>query len=244
MLVPGLSWLRNDEKFPGYLTLLGVNAGQGFATVGPMNSGKGKDIATVFERPDVYSSRTILLKSQTLELHITGIGFTNRLSQTQLKFDPPLSEGNDYSLKVINRTNLEITLVDGKKWRKDSGPLIMKAINTRGDDGGWVNLDEPNGVHVAEVVEDKDVETVSTNIPASEKIEISSSLQHSEVYSYTIFLYISIFLILILLAAFAIIAITIYKQQLQIETYPSQSETQTLYQNNSNNAYESLPPAP
>ena len=157
-LVPGSHWRKNVENLPGYLTLLAVNAGEGFVAVGPMNSGKGKDIATVFERPDVYSSQTKLFKTHSHELHITGIGFTNVLSQTQLKFEPPLTEGDDYTLKVIDRTNLEITLVDGRKWRKDSGPLIVKAINTRGDDGGWVNLDEPNGVHVAEVVEDIDAE--------------------------------------------------------------------------------------
>lgn len=41
-------------------------------------------------------------------------------------------------------------------WRKDNGPLVIKAINTRGDEDGWVQLNGGNGVHVAEVVDDID----------------------------------------------------------------------------------------
>ena len=55
-LVPTSHWRKNVDNLPGYLTLLAVNAGEGFVAVGPTNSGKGRDIATVFERPSVYSS--------------------------------------------------------------------------------------------------------------------------------------------------------------------------------------------
>lgn len=157
-LVPGSHWRKNVENLPGYLTLLAVNAGEGFVAVGPTNAAKGKDIATVFERPDVFSSQTKLFKTHSHELHINGVGFTKVLSQTQLKFDPPLEEGVDYTLKTVDRTNLEITLLDGKKWRKDSGSLAITAINTKGDESGWVTLHGSNGVHVAEVVDDVDAE--------------------------------------------------------------------------------------
>ena len=157
-LVPGSHWRKNVENLPGYLTLLAVNAGEGFVAVGPTNAAKGKDIATVFERPDVFSSQTKLFKTHSHELHINGIGFTKVLSQTQLRFSPPLEEGVDYTLKTIDRTNLEVTLLDGKKWRKDSGPLVISAINTKGDESGWIQLDGSNGVHVAEVVDDVDAE--------------------------------------------------------------------------------------
>ena len=40
-------------------------------------------------------------------------------------------------------------------WRKDKGPLIVEAINTRGDDAGWVQL-PGDGVHVADIVDDAD----------------------------------------------------------------------------------------
>jgi hypothetical protein len=54
----GRHWLQNPENLPGYLTLLAVNTGWGFVPVGPFNTWKGRDIATVFERPKVLSSYT------------------------------------------------------------------------------------------------------------------------------------------------------------------------------------------
>ena len=41
-LVPGSFWRKNIDNLPGYLTLLAVNAGEGFVSVGPMNAQKGK----------------------------------------------------------------------------------------------------------------------------------------------------------------------------------------------------------
>ena len=55
-LVPTSHWRQDGDNLPGYLTILAVNAGQGFLAVGPTSSGEGVDIATVFERPSVYSS--------------------------------------------------------------------------------------------------------------------------------------------------------------------------------------------
>jgi hypothetical protein len=152
---PTSFWRKNVENLPGYLTLLAVNAGEGFVAVGPVNSAKGRDIATVFERPAVFSSQVKLYRTHSHELHILGTGFTKVLSSTQLLFEPPLIEGEDYTINVISRVELEITLMDGKSWRKDNGPLIIKAINTRGDEDGWVSL-SGNGVHVAEVIDDTD----------------------------------------------------------------------------------------
>jgi len=54
-LVPGSFWRKNFENLPGALTLLAVNAGEGFVAVGPTNSGKGKDVAMIYERPSVHS---------------------------------------------------------------------------------------------------------------------------------------------------------------------------------------------
>jgi hypothetical protein len=59
-LVPTSHWRKNVENLPGYLTLLAVNGGEGFVAVGPNNAGKGRDIATVFERPNVFSSQVSL----------------------------------------------------------------------------------------------------------------------------------------------------------------------------------------
>jgi hypothetical protein len=155
-LKTGSQWRKNVENLPGYLTLLAVNAGEGFVAVGPTNAAKGRDVATVFERPDVHSSNTKLYRTHSHELHLKGEGFTKVLSKPQLKFNPPLIEGTDYSISVIDRTEMEVTLLDGKKWRNDDGPLQITSINTRGDEAGWIQLGGEGGVHVAEIVGDID----------------------------------------------------------------------------------------
>lgn len=154
-LTPGSFWRKNVDNLPGYLTLLAVNAGEGFVSVGPMNAQKGKDIATVFERPKIYSSNTKLYRTHSHELHVKGAGFTKVLSKPQIKFDPPLEDGEDFSIKVISREEMEITLLDGKAWRDDVGPLKIMGINSRGDETGWVAMDG-EGVHVADIVDDLD----------------------------------------------------------------------------------------
>ena len=153
-LTPGSFWRGNVDNLPGYLTLLAVNAGEGFVAVGPVNSAKGRDIATVFERPTIHSGNSKLFQTHTHELHIYGAGFTTSIARPQIKFSPPLTEGVEYTMRVVNRDDLEITLKDQKKWGP-IGPLIALAINTRGDDGGWITF-PGNGVHVGEIVEDVD----------------------------------------------------------------------------------------
>jgi hypothetical protein len=157
-IVPGSHWRKNVENLPGYLTLLAVNAGEGFVAVGPTNAAKGRDVATVFERPNIYSSNTKLYRTHSHELHIKGVGFTKVLAKTQLRFVPVLTEGLDYKINVIDRTEMEVTLLDGRRWRNDDGPLTITAINTRGDEAGWVSIGGENGVHVAEIVDDIDAD--------------------------------------------------------------------------------------
>lgn len=153
-LVPGSYWRKNWENLPGALTLLAVNGGQGFVAVGPINSGKGRDIAMVFERPVVFSAMTKIFRTHSHELHIKGKGFP--LLQTgyvpKLKFDPPLQNGVDYTVRVLDRTELELTLLDGRAWRSEAGPLLVKSINT-----GAGPVEMPGeGIHVADVQEDID----------------------------------------------------------------------------------------
>lgn len=156
-LAPGSLWRKNFENLPGPLTLLAVNAGQGFVAVGPTNAGKGRDVAMIFERPQVYSDNKHIFRTHSHELHIRGTGFP--LSDTEyrpkLKFSPALVENVDYTLKVLSRTELEVTLLDGRAWSTGPGALLVTAINTRGDDAGWVTL-PGQGVHVAEIDEDLD----------------------------------------------------------------------------------------
>eukprot|EP01040_Poterioochromonas_malhamensis_P011022 gene11022-12014_t len=157
-LVPGSFWRKDFENLPGTLTLLSVNAGQGFVAVGPTNSGKGRDIAMVFERPNVFSNHKSIFRTQSHEFHIKGTGFPEMSTtfKPMLKFSPPLTEGVDYAVRVVDRTDLEVTLLDGKAWAPPMGyptSLSVVAINTRGDDAGWVKFDG-EGVHVAQVVKD------------------------------------------------------------------------------------------
>ncbi len=179
-LKSGSFWRKNVENLPGYLNLLAVDAGDGFVATGPINSQKGKDIAIVFEHPDVYSSNTKLYRTHSHEFHIKGVGFTKVLSAPQLRFTPKLTEGEDYTIRVIDRTDMEITLLDGRAWRTTPGPLQITAINTRGDDDGWVDLMGGDGVHVAEVLEDIDAaDTGGVEVyPTGSKV-YQSALQES-----------------------------------------------------------------
>ena len=153
-LTPGSFWRGNMDNLPGFLTLLAVNAGEGFVAVGPINSVKGRDIATVFERPTVHSGNTKLYQTHTHEFHIYGAGFTETLAKPRIKFNPPLVEGKDYTIRVVDRDDMEITLKDQKSWGP-LGPLVIQAINTRSDDQGWVTFGG-QGVHVAEIIDDVD----------------------------------------------------------------------------------------
>jgi hypothetical protein len=153
-LAHGSFWRKNGANLPGALTLLAVNAGGGYVAVGPTNAGKGRDIATVFERPSCFSSNTKLYRTHSHELHITGKGFPEDEYYVPLiKFSPPLVDGDDYTVRVIDNTHIEVTLADGAAWRDDAGPLMVTAINTRGDAAGWVDM-AGEGVHVAEIQED------------------------------------------------------------------------------------------
>ena len=57
-----------------------------------------------------------LYRTHSHELHLNGVGFTRSLAETKIIFEPSLTEGTDYSLRVVTRTDLEITLLDGKRY--------------------------------------------------------------------------------------------------------------------------------
>jgi hypothetical protein len=156
-LEPGSAWRKNVESLPGVLTLLAVNAGAGFVAVGPTNAKKGRDVATVFERPSVFSSNKKVYRSQSHELHVMGTGFPKVLAKPALKFKPELTEGVDYTIDVLDRDEIELTLLPGREWGPAPGGLLVTHINTRGDEAGWIDL-PGEGVHVAEIVDDVDKE--------------------------------------------------------------------------------------
>ena len=165
-LTPGKFWRKTMDNLPGYLTVLAVdsNLGGGFVTVGPINAGKGIDVAVVFERPIVYadmSQKLFRTHSHTMTIH--GTGFPRKdLGKVELKFDPPLSAGVQYSVNVQSRTEMTVTInSNGKEsadgWRVSEGPLLVTKINTLGTVNGWVDFtSEGGGVQVANVVMDID----------------------------------------------------------------------------------------
>jgi len=158
-LNPGSHWRANFVNLPGVLTLLAVNAGEGFVAVGPTNAKKGRDIATIFERPSVYSCMNKIYRTHSHEFHFNGTGFPLLSSgyKPLFRFYPALKD-SDYTARVVSQQEVEVTLSDGAAWRSEPGPLQITHVNTRGDEAGWVAL-PGSGVHVAEVLEDVDSAT-------------------------------------------------------------------------------------
>mmetsp|Transcript_7995 Transcript_7995/g.13518 ORF Transcript_7995/g.13518 Transcript_7995/m.13518 type:complete len:926 (-) Transcript_7995:225-3002(-) len=181
-LTHGSLWRKNVDNLPGYLTLLAVNAGQGFVAVGPKNAGKGRDIARVFERPNVFSSFTKIYRTHSHELHIRGVGFPMVMGTPQLKFNPPLVVNRDYTITVIDRTDMQINLKDGREWASAAGDLMVTEINTRGDEGGWIKL-SGEGVHVAQIQEDIDeAQTGGVEVyPVTQKVYQSMSQKNIDI---------------------------------------------------------------
>ena len=161
-LVSGSLWRPNVESLPGVLNLRVIDTGDGFLSVGPINSKKGVNVATVFERPEVHSGSDKLFRTQSHELHIYGKGFPKVIGKTQLKFSPPLVVDKDYTIETISRTELEVTLLDKRAWRADVGDLIVTHINTRGDEDGWIAVGGTIGVHVAAIVDNIDADATGT----------------------------------------------------------------------------------
>eukprot|EP01040_Poterioochromonas_malhamensis_P015713 gene15713-17642_t len=181
-LVPGSLWRKDFENLPCPLTVLAVNVGSGYVAVGHTNPrrGRGSDIAMVFERPKVFPNHKSIHRTHSRELHIKGTGFPETTSAfiPMLKFSPPLIEGVDYALRVVNRTDLKVTLLNGKAWApplKGQTSLFVVEINTRGDDAGWVNFDG-EGVHVALVVRDVGIEESSGSEVVKKDVQTNSEL--------------------------------------------------------------------
>ena len=150
------------ESLPGVLNLRVINTGDGLLSVGPINSKKGVNVATVFEHPNVYSGADKLFRTQSHVLHIFGKGFPKVMTKTQLRFSPPLVVDKDYTIQTITRSELEVTLLDKRAWRADVGGLYVTHINTRGDEDGWTPVGGSMGVHVAGIVDNIDADATGT----------------------------------------------------------------------------------
>lgn len=147
-------WYNDLKTLPRMLTVLSVNSGEGFLPQGLENVPKGCHVATVFELPHVSRANTEVYRTKSREFSVYGRGFTDGIGSTRIKFYLPLDIGTDYNIEVISRTEMRLTLLEGKKWRSKNGPLHILAINTRGDDAGWIRVGGHFGIVVAQVVDD------------------------------------------------------------------------------------------
>ena len=108
------SLIIQNENLPGYLFVHEVNSGNGFK---PASLTEAKvAVAQVYERPKIYFSSVKIYRTQTIQLHIYGEGFTDRFSKMKLSFNSGLVDGNDYTITVLNREELIVTLLDGKRY--------------------------------------------------------------------------------------------------------------------------------
>ena len=153
LIAPSL-WYEDLKTLPRMLTILSVNSGEGFMPQGLENVPKGCNIATVFELPHVNRANTEVYRTKSRVLSIFGRGFTRGIGVTRLKFYLPLDEGTDYDIEVLSRNEMRLTLLDEKQWRSKKGPIHVHAINTRGDDAGWIRIGGHFGIVVAQVVND------------------------------------------------------------------------------------------
>lgn len=147
-------WYKNLEELPRMLTVLSINSGEGFLPQGLENTPRGCHVATVFELPHVNRLGTKVYRTKGREITIYGRAFTKGVGSTRLKFFLPLYQGTDYDLEVLSRTELKLTLLEGKQWRASKGPLHVLAINTRGDEGGWIRIGGHFGIVVSQIVDD------------------------------------------------------------------------------------------
>lgn len=184
----GQYWFTDLANLPSTLTVAAVDVGSGFVEMGGAYVGKGRDVATVYERPLVHYSGLEIHQTKTLTLTLAGSGFTSSGEDLEIMFNPPLQKRTDYVISMVGRTSMQLTLVGGRRWTPDvvstdgrSGRVLyVTAINTRGDDDGWVVL--PGlGVQVAHVVDDGKILTNGGSDIAS-----SLGLTTQQLYSFVI----------------------------------------------------------
>lgn len=66
------------------------------------------------------------LQSAKEPLHINGAGFKG---EPVLNFSPAIWSPANYTITVVSESELKLELVEGSKWSKTAGPLLVKGIN-------------------------------------------------------------------------------------------------------------------
>ncbi|CAM9929044.1 unnamed protein product, partial [Phaeothamnion confervicola] len=123
-------------------------------------------VARVIPTPTVESSDKIIYLKATPRLALNGTNFN--VKRTELYFDPPLVEGQQFTMQVLNDHQIVLAKVFGQKWREDPGPLKLIAIN---NGGGRLPLDDAReGLLIAEVQADLEGHGVMVMTHSDQKV--------------------------------------------------------------------------
>jgi len=161
-LLDGRKWAPNT----GILRVVGVDTGAGaFKRFQPVA------VAHVASDADDHPSGLTVARtaSQILyqtaairKLEIQGSSFCQRPALT---FQPPLTDGVDYSITRATSEKLSLTLKPHKKWRYEAGPLYLTSIQCGSD--APVELAYGQGIVVATVLADPTIEASERKIYAT-----------------------------------------------------------------------------
>jgi hypothetical protein len=166
----GEKWMSDKITQPIGLKVLTVNTGPGPITMngdgtshgsvrGVSGSGKGVQIATIFPDEKQHADVTVYRStSQSLyqtasgkTLNIEGVGLTADMA---FNFDNGLEKEKDYTQKLKSSTQIELTLIEGKKWRSEGGALRVMSVKMPKEEEPIKVGSGGEGVAVAEILDD------------------------------------------------------------------------------------------
>eukprot|EP00752_Nemacystus_decipiens_P018630 g16704.t1 len=159
-LAPGASSWTTVENL-GPLAIKGMDTGAGFEVFeAPVT------VAMIVEDPEVHESGVHVYpaygqrryQSSTEPLTIEGDGFRGK---PVLSFGAAIRVDENYTVTVVNERELKLHLVEGSKWGKNAGALVLKGIDVG---YGYVELAGGKGVKVATVLEDPVVKPAEMHI--------------------------------------------------------------------------------
>ena len=113
-------------------------------------------------RPPLRHRRVSPTQAAIRKLEIQGSSFCQRPS---LAFQPPLTDGVDYSITRPTSEKLSLTRKPHKKWRYEAGPLYLTSIQCGSD--APVELASGQGIVVATVLADPTIEASERKIYAT-----------------------------------------------------------------------------
>ena len=110
----------------------------------------------VTSQPQITLSTVKIYRTNTRHLRVTGSNFPNPNGKQELSlmFEPELKQSVDYTIRVANENELDLTLLNNRAWRTAPGQLFIKSI-ILSELGISISFPTPgDGVSVAEVIDD------------------------------------------------------------------------------------------